>query len=550
MPGTEGYDHRVSLGNLRALEAAFRGGGWVNDLRVTVAGQSYDFEPGQTVAIGRSPDNAIVVPDPIVSREHAQVRWQADGWVLDDLGKGRTFVGGQPVRSLSVRQPIEVNLANPRGPALRIELASQAEPRGAGRGQRVGAGARASGPPATVQAASPAPPVAPVSWEDVAGNTRVGGADSVVHIVGDDVLEGAAVTEARHPSAVHRSGLWRGDISGSHTSPVYIPAHHARLEHPGGDFAAALHILVPIRSWLKDPGWKQGSRLLVIAYGLLPSLFVVLFSGTTNVNVPGWAYSLAIAPLWTVAFWLLIRPGRITKLIAWLAVAIIAAVLVLLPTLALPWENALDNTMSLRNVLPWIYGVGFAEEITKALPILIAALLLRWVWKITLDVRIWMFLGTISGLAFGVRESVLYTSSYLMQGNHRHEFDIPLILSFAQRVFVDGFQHAVWAGIAAFFIGMGVNYRRRRIPLIIFGITLPAVLHGLNDWSTQLASHWLWIVMEAISLLLFIGYTMSAATIERQVRDTPLFRGDSMIMDRVEVDEPKGSSPPPEASRH
>ena len=120
-----------------------------------------------------------------------------------------------------------------------------------------------------------------------------------------------------------------------------------------------------------------------------------------------------------------------------------------------------------------------------------------------------------------------------MQGNHKAGLAVPLILTFAQRVFVDGFQHAVWAGIAAFFIGMGVNYRRRRIPLIMFGITLPAVLHGLNDWSTQLASHWLWIVMEAVSLLLFIGYTMSAASIERQVRDTPLFRGESMIMGAV-----------------
>ena len=36
-----------------------------------------------------------------------------------------------------------------------------------------------------------------------------------------------------------------------------------------------------------------------------------------------------------------------------------------------------------------------------------------------------------------------------------------------------------------------------------------------------------------VALLLFIGYTMSAATIERQVRDTPLFRGDSMIMGAV-----------------
>jgi len=484
----------------------------VNELKVTFAGQTYGFEPGQTVRIGRSPDNAVVVSDPVVSREHAQVRWQADGWVLDDLGKGRTFVGGLPVSSVAVQQPLAVHLANPLGPELRIEIGSGAH---AGR-----------------------PDGGPVSWEDVPAPER----EPVTHLSGEMPLHDADVPVSRHPSAVHRSGLWRGDISGSHTSPVYGPAHHhhhGRGDSPGGEFATAVHILFPLRSWLKDTGWKQGSRLLVIAYGLLPSIFVVLFSSTTNVNVPGWAYSLAIAPLWAVAFWVLIRPGRITRLIGWLAVGIIAAVLVLLPVMTLPWENALDNTLRLRNVLPWIYGVGLAEEVTKALPILVAALLLRWVWKITMDVRVWMFLGTISGLAFGVRESVLYTSSYLMQGTHKAGagFEIPLILSFAQRVFVDGFQHAVWAGIAAFFIGMGVNYRRRRIPLIMFGILLPAVLHGLNDWSTQLASHWLWIMMEAVSLLLFIGYTMSAATIERQVRDTPLFRGESMIMDRIVVDD-------------
>jgi RsiW-degrading membrane proteinase PrsW (M82 family) len=486
----------------------------VYELKVTFAGHAYDFRPGQSVKIGRSPDNTVIVPDPLVSREHAEIRWQTDGWILDDLGKGRTFVEGVAVATWPVEAPFEVRLVTPLGPELRIEAVRTAEP--------------ANPPPADPPPPGSQPPSTDTTV--VKPITHIGGFDSI-----DDDADIDQHSGVRHASAIHRSRLWRGDISANHPSPAF--AHHARLESPGGDFATAVHILLPVRSWLKDPGWKQGSRLLVIAYGLLPSLFVVLFSSTTNVKVPGWAYSLAIAPLWAVAFWLLIRPGRITRLIGWLAVAIVAAVLLLLPILTLPWENALDSNVSPRQVLPWIYGVGFAEEVTKALPILVAALLLRWVWKTTLDVRVWMFLGTISGLAFGVRESVLYTSSYLTQDNHHAGLAIQLILSFAQRVFVDGFQHAVWAGIAAFFIGMGVNYRRRRIPLILFGITLPAVLHGLNDWSTELASHWLWILMEAVSLLLFIGYTMSAAAIERQVRDTPLFRGESMIMDRVKADQ-------------
>ncbi|HKR71403.1 MAG TPA: PrsW family glutamic-type intramembrane protease [Streptosporangiaceae bacterium] len=491
----------------------------MSDLRVTFAGQAFTFEPGQTVRIGRSPDNAVIVSDPIVSRDHARITWRSDGWVLDDLGKGRTFLGGLPIASVAVQQPLDVHLATPGGPELRIELADDGRAGEDVAEEVLAASDQAdTGPRAAATAA--------------AESAAVGAAAS---------RAAGSTGTTRHPSAVHREELWRGDISGDHSSPVYqhLPAHHARLDSPGGDFATAVHILVPVRSWLKDPGWKQGSRLLVIAYGLLPSLFVVLFSATHDLSAPGWAYSLAIAPLWAVAFWLLIRPGHITKLIGWLAVAIVAGVMVLIPTLTLPWENALDQTGANHNLLPWIYGVGFAEEVTKALPILVAALLLRWFWKITLDVRVWMFLGTISGLAFGVRESVYYTASYLVQGNHKAGLAVPLILTFAQRVFVDGFQHAVWAGIGAFFIGMGVNYRRRRIPLILFGITLPALLHGLNDWSTQLASHWLWIVMEAISLLLFIGYTMSAASIERQVRDNPLFRGDSMIMGAV----PAAASP-------
>lgn len=500
-------------------KAGAKEGGRVSELRITFAGQTFMFEPGQTVRIGRSPDNSVIVSDPIVSRDHARITWRSDGWVLDDLGKGRTFVGGLPIASVAVQQALDVHLANPHGPELRVELADEE---------------LADEELASQDQADTSPRTYATDRPEAGSKAAPAGTDA------------SATGTTRHPSAVHREELWRGDISGSYSSPIYqhLPAHHARLDSPGGEFATAVHILVPVRSWLKDPGWKQGSRLLVIAYGLLPSLFVVLFSATRDLSAPGWAYSLAIAPLWAVAFWLLIRPGHITKLIGWLAIAIVAGVMVLLPTVTLPWENALDQTAANHNLLPWIYGVGFAEEVTKALPILVGALLLRWVWKITLDVRVWMFLGTIAGLAFGVRESVFYTASYLTQGNHKAGLAVPLILTFAQRVFVDGFQHAVWAGIAAFFIGMGVNYRRRRIPLILFGITLPALLHGLNDWSTQLASHWLWIVMEAISLLLFIGYTMSAASIERQVRDNPLFRGDSMIMGAVPA------AVPPDPAEH
>jgi RsiW-degrading membrane proteinase PrsW (M82 family) len=505
----------------------------VNELAVTFAGQTRTFEPGTDVGIGRSPHNAIVVTDPMVSREHAKVTWDGQAWVLDDLGKGRTFVGGMAVGSVPVRAALDVRLVSPLGPAVRIELASPQDARAAG-GAAAGPSARSAASPATSPAAGTAAGDAPAGTDEDKDRPDAPGPDQAPA----DPQRGRGQAAGTSQAGAWPEPPW-ADRPPADRPPADRPPAPPTADSPGGDLATAVHILLPIRSWLKDPGWRQGSRLLVIAYGLLPSLFVVAFSTTRDAAAPGWAYSLAIAPLWAIAFWLLIRPGHITRLIGGIATAIVAAVLILLPVMTLPWENAVDNTADPHNLLPWIYGAGLAEEVTKALPILIAALALRWIWKITLDVRVWMFLGTIAGLAFGVRESVLYTSSYITQGNHQAGVAIPLILTFALRVFVDGFQHAVWAGIAAFFIGIGVNYRRRRIPLILFGIALPAVLHGLNDWSLQLASHWLWILIEALSLFLFIGYTMSAATIERQVRDTPLFRGESMIMDRaVFADDP------------
>jgi RsiW-degrading membrane proteinase PrsW (M82 family) len=300
------------------------------------------------------------------------------------------------------------------------------------------------------------------------------------------------------------------------------------------ELASAVQILVPVRGWLTDPGWRQGLRLLVIPYALLPLVFLALFASSANLTTPGWAYSLYIAPLWGVAFWLLIRPpgpqGKQEVLIG-LGIVIWVMLWMSLVTVSV---NAQLNPKSLAGALL----VGFNEEVTKALPILVAALALLKLRAVKLDVRMWMFFGTIAGLIFGVREASQYTTLAIERiaaaaVHHSANSAVVGALSFAYRVFVDGFQHAIWAGVAAFFIGIAVNYPRRRVPLILFGVTIAAVLHALNDWYlSNFDSPWPWILLQAVSLLLFLGYTMSAASIERKVRRTPLFRGESMIMDK------------------
>ena len=437
----------------------------MNDLQVSCAGRRYSFEQNQVVRIGRSTDNDVVVSDPTVSRQHARLAWGPDGWVFEGLGRAGTFLRGGTVTTLLLREPVELALASPHGPVVRLEPPRQASP-----------------------AADSLPgPAIPHGLDGTLGEAPAPAAGP-----------GGSAAEARD------------------------------------ELASAVQILVPVRSWLTDPGWRQGLRLLVIPYALLPLVFLALFASSGNLTTPGWAYSLYIAPLWGVAFWLLIRPpepyGQRELLIG---LCIVIWVMIWMSVVTVNINSSLNPKSLLGALL-----VGFNEEITKALPILVAALLLLRVRAVKLDVRMWMFLGTIAGLTFGVREASQYTTvaiEHIAAAALHHSANAAVIgaLSFAYRVFVDGFQHAIWAGVSAFFIGIAVNYPRRRVQLIVFGVTIAAVLHALNDWYlSNFASPWPWILLQAFSLLLFLGYTMSAASIERKVRRTPLFRGESMIMDR------------------
>jgi RsiW-degrading membrane proteinase PrsW (M82 family) len=500
----------------------------MNELQVTFDGRSYTFQPGQTVLIGRLSDNSIVVSDPTVSRRHAQLTWGPVGWLFENLGQARAFQQGQEVTQVIVRRPVELSLASPQGPVLRLEPLD------------------AAGAPATFEAGPQAAPLGAPSAAPPPGFGPPGGYGPPPGGYGPPPGGSGPPPGGYGPPPGGYGpppGGW-GPPPGGWAAP---PGAGPRAAHPpgvGDELVLAFEILVPIKTWLKDAGWHQGLRLLVIAYALLPLLFLALLSSSSSLAVPGFAYSLYVAPLWAIAFWLLIRPGRIAALEIYVGIAIIVWVTIWLYVVTVNINDQLVNAVRNGNFLAAL-AVGYNEEITKALPILLAALILLKFRATKLNVRMWMFLGTISGLTFGILEERLYTEMAIAQvanANAVSQADAG-VLDFAFRVFVDGFEHAVWAGVAAFFIGIGINYPRRRWQLILFGISMVAVLHGLNDWSvSRFNSYWPGISIQAVSLLLFIGYTMSASSIERQVRRTPMFRGDSMAMDILSEPKDTGSS--------
>jgi RsiW-degrading membrane proteinase PrsW (M82 family) len=488
----------------------------VNELTVTSGTQRVVLQPGQSAQIGRRDDCAVVVNDPRVSREHIRLTWAPQGWILENVGRAGTFISGQPVTQMYLTQAVEARLAAPDGPPVLFEPAVPAgQPAAAANLAAAGAG----------QPAPAAPPAAP--WPVVAGA---------------DGPKPGAFQPGPQPGAMPGQHFW-----GQPQAPVpggWPPTPGGGVPMPGMPgmpgqgqgtraLGSILHTLIPIKTWLTDPTLRQWPRLLIAAYALAPVILLILLQNTTDLKTLGWVYCLYIAPLWALVFWWLIGPGPIGKLQLAIAAVIIAAEFILIPALTVPWENALAPDTKSHSLLKYTYGVGLAEEVTKALPIFVIAIFLLKVRNTKLDVRMWMFLATLSGLTFGVYEaSTVYVPLDIVTIAKGGAIGIP---EFVERVFVDGLQHALWAGVAGFFIGLGTNYRRQRFLLWSMGIAIPALLHGLNDWSLSGvfgSDLWIWIAIQAFSVFLFLGYAASAHKIEQEVRHTPIFRGESMMIDR------------------
>ncbi len=342
-----------------------------SEIRVSLGGQSFTIRPGQEIRIGRAPENDMVVPEPTVSRQHGVVRRGPGGWEFAQAGSAPTFLNGQPVTQVAVDRALELALGGLDGPRLTLEPAE---------------GTR------RLPAVAPDP-----SWRQAGGlASAAGGAPGWPAPPGG--------RQSGYPSPAYPSSSWGAPPAWGNSPPVRPPGH------PGDDMGNALRILFPVHSWLHNSGWRQGLRLGVIVYALLPLIFLTVLSSSTSLSAPGWAYSLYVAPLWLIGFWLLIRPpDRPGKQEIVIAAAIVVWTFAWLNTVTIAINDALPISKGIDLLSALVIGLN--EETSKALPVLLAGLILWKFRKVKLDVRMWMIFGTIAGLTFGVTEQAIYTSS-------------------------------------------------------------------------------------------------------------------------------------------
>jgi hypothetical protein len=77
-----------------------------------LAGRSFPLSD-RPLTLGRGPTNDVVLADPAASRAHAEVRMDADGCLLKDLGSGNgTFVNGERVTTARITSGDRISIGN------------------------------------------------------------------------------------------------------------------------------------------------------------------------------------------------------------------------------------------------------------------------------------------------------------------------------------------------------------------------------------------------------------------------------------------------------
>jgi RsiW-degrading membrane proteinase PrsW (M82 family) len=308
-----------------------------------------------------------------------------------------------------------------------------------------------------------------------------------------------------------------------------VPSTNQRRAGPVSD-------LFPLSDWFRHHALRSFPVLLFLTLVCVPSIALVILDAHLSARTftaAAWIFAVYFAAAWLLLLGVIVRPGYVTR--PMLAVVVVVALVTQVP-LAIALETALrssDTTLGLS-----IATVGVPEELVKAIPVLVVALLFR---RHILLPRDYLFLGAVSGLAFGASEVVHYFTTnsvaafyqtvqaavpsikHLIITGHSAPASVFAVLigpvwyfivTFVWRFITDPVIHACWAGVTGYFIGLAAT-RRHTWLVALVGLAIAAVLHGLNDWS-RVNGHPVWILVVIASGIVFLGYARVGARTDHQ----------------------------------
>jgi RsiW-degrading membrane proteinase PrsW (M82 family) len=303
------------------------------------------------------------------------------------------------------------------------------------------------------------------------------------------------------------------------------PAHQRRAAQPGD--------LLPLGDWVRHHSLRSWPVLLFLVLICVPSIALVSLGPSPSparFDVVAWIFAAYFALAWLLLLGVIVQPEHVTRP---MLVVVTAIALVTQVPLALALETALHaSNLSLGRS---VFTIGVPEELAKAVPVLVVALIYRS--RQNLQPRDYLFVGAVSGLVFGASEVVRYftvngvaefyltvkaaipTIARLIDTGHSGTASVfatligPVlyfILDFVWRFLTDPITHACWSGLTGYFIGLAATGRHKWYTVGWIGLVIAAILHGLNDWSL-VSGHVAWVLVVLVSGILFLGYAKVGA---------------------------------------
>jgi RsiW-degrading membrane proteinase PrsW (M82 family) len=259
-------------------------------------------------------------------------------------------------------------------------------------------------------------------------------------------------------------------------------------------------LIIPKQVFSRKEIMKDSRLLWLALLGLSPAFLIGLLSAFPVITF--YVISLYFSIIWGLFFFYFFKTPQInTKATIALFFILQAVVFVIWDILSLPnWPginllySLTESNFILFRLIGFIFGVGFLEEAVKAIPLL-------WILSRAKEPYIpqsLVFYGLMSGIAFGVFEGV----QYQMTINSQLDYASAFFMNVARLTSLP-FLHAVWAGMAGYFIAFANLYPKYRLSLYFLAIAVPAVIHGLYDtlgWSIP------GLLLTLMSVVLLMSY--------------------------------------------
>ena len=273
-------------------------------------------------------------------------------------------------------------------------------------------------------------------------------------------------------------------------------------------------LIIPKSSFVNRQ-WISDKKLLSLGViGLYPLLLqFVPFAGIPFVL--HYLIALYFSLVWGIIFYYFFKTPQVSPKTTILCFFLTQALVFIVWDLFgiskyIPMYHLLESPYPFK-ILGYTFGVGLMEELVKLLPLIYICQKA----KEPIIPQTLVFYGLMSGIAFGVYEGV----QYQLENNVEFDYSMSYFLNIARMTSLP-FLHAVWCGIAGYFISFAHLYPKYRISLFFLAWGIPMVLHGIYDsfCDTQLC-FFISVPVMIISVILLMTYLKQGINYQSKLRN-------------------------------